>query len=223
VLHIGEQKRSGRRIAAVSAVVAVFSYLAFAFFGIALIPTPSMESTVLVGDHLLVAKFLDAPRLPLTNYRLPRIASPRRGEVVSFHPPHAAELVFMKRVVAIAGDSVEIRQGVLYVNGKAVPESYAAPHAPISVRPVTVPEGHIFVLGDNRDNSEDSRYWGTVSIDAVVGRPQLVVWSVRGKTSDWLTENGSVRPQFYWTAAQHLIASTRWARLGLYLQHFAGQ
>jgi signal peptidase I len=201
-----------------AAVFAALAYVSFALFEIALIPTGSMESTVLVGDHLLVSKVFDAARLPFTPWRLPRLNSPRRGEIISFHPPTTSESVYLKRVVAVAGDLVEIRAGVLFVNRVAVAESYAAAHGARGMNPLVVPEHHVFVLGDNRDNSEDSRAWGAVSVDSIVGRPEMVVWSVRGKPSDWLTDSGSLRRQFYWSTAQHLLASTRWSRIGLLLQ-----
>jgi signal peptidase I len=189
--------------------------LALLSFEIALVPTGSMERTVLVGDNILVFKLLDAPRIPGTSLRLPRFRSPRRGALVSFLAPGRKGSVYLKRVVGTAGDVVEFRAGRLYVNGVRANESYA----PRSTRipefgPQRLRRGELFVLGDNRDLSEDSRDFGPISTDSVVGTPLAVVWSTRARTPDLLDAGGHVRLAFYWSALLHPVASTRWSRIG---------
>jgi len=190
------------------------------------IPTSSMEGTLLVGDFLLVNKAVYGARIPLTDLRLPPFAEPERGDVVVFHPPHEPEKNYVKRVVGVTADTLEMRDKVLLRNGREVNEPYVqyvdsdgdavhpdmewqANHLIASQRrryhptrdnwgPIVVPEGYYFVLGDNRDNSEDSRYWGFVARDQVRGRPWFVYYSHVAPPSD----------------AAPWLSRVRWARLG---------
>lgn len=169
----------------------------------------------MVGDDVLVFKLLDGLHVPGTSVRLPRLRKIHRGLLVSFLAPTPARSVYLKRVVAVAGDTVEFRDGVLYVNGIKVIESYA----PRSSRlPVIAPQqlraGEIFVVGDNRDLSEDSRDFGPVSVDAVIGEPVAVLWSTSARTPDLLDSGGGIKFSFYWSALRHPVASTRWSRIG---------
>ena len=177
------------------------------------IPTSSMERTLLVGDLLLVNKAIYGAEIPLLGTRIPGWKEPVRSDVVVFNPPHDPIKNYVKRVVGVQGDTLEMRNKVLYVNGIKISEDYArhtdragadATHSnmswqrshvlvskdrtrPVDRRsyrpsrdnwgPLSVPEGSLFVLGDNRDNSEDSRYWGFVSRDAVRGQPWVVYFS----------------------------------------------
>ena len=168
------------------------------------IPTSSMEGTLLVGDFLLVNKVVYGAELPGTPIRLPALDEPHRGDVVVFTPPHEPDKNYVKRVVGEAGDTLQMQDKVLYVNGDPVAEPYArhsdvdgdavhpdmqwqSNHLIASTRryrptrdnwgPIVVPGGSYFVLGDNRDNSEDSRYWGFVPRTAIHGRPWLVYYS----------------------------------------------
>jgi signal peptidase I len=127
------------------------------------IPSESMAPTLRPGDQTLVAKLGGK--------------SPRRGELVAFHSPQNDE-VMLKRVVAVAGDTVGLEDGVLVVNGRKVREAYADPKAidSVYVGPVRVRAGTIFVLGDNRANSEDSRDFGAVRTDSIIGRAVARVW-----------------------------------------------
>ena len=198
-------------------VAAALSCLAFLLltFEIALVPTGSMEKTVLVGDNVLVFELLDGPRIPWTHLRLPRLRSPRRGELVSFLSPAPAHTVYLKRVVAVARDTVEIRDGSLFVNGAREVEPYAPRSKRVStMAPRCLRSGEIFVLGDNRDQSEDSRDFGPVPVESVIGSPLAVVWSTRARTPDLLDSRGDVRLGFYWTSLRHPFASTRWSRIG---------
>jgi signal peptidase I len=160
--------RSRRRPSGVTIGVALIALLLLVRIFVAepfKIPSESMEPTLVPGDQTLVSKLAY------------RDASPKRGDLVAFHAPRTGE-VLLKRVVAVAGDSVGIEDGLLVVNGKQIREGYADPKAIDSVYfgPVRVPAGRMFVLGDNRANSEDSREFGAVSTKRVIGRAVARVW-----------------------------------------------
>jgi signal peptidase I len=191
----------------------VVAYALSCTFEVGLVPTGSMESTVLVGDHVLLAKLAYAPNLPLLKVRLPRWKKAKRGDLVSFEHPRSG-MTYLKRVVAVGGDTVEIREHKLMVNGSEVTESYVSSSRLWRTMPVRrIAPGELFVLGDNRDNSEDSRYWGTVPESAVLGEPVMVLWSFRAPTSEWLDKAGHVRPAAYVDVTTHLFTRTRWSRV----------
>jgi signal peptidase I len=183
------------------------------------IPTGSMETTLLVGDFLLVNKAVYGAQVPGTAVRLPAFGEPDRGDVVVFTPPHEPDKNYVKRLVGLPGDTLSMRDKVLFVNGLPLAEPYARHGDPMDVHapgmrwqldhllepthrlqyrpsrdnwgPVTVPNGHVFVLGDNRDDSEDSRYWGFVEQTAIKGKPLFVYYSFNPRTlrnAPWLTE-----------------------------------
>lgn len=183
------------------------------------IPTGSMESTLLVGDFLLVNKAVYGAQVPGTGMRLPSIGEPGRGDIVVFTPPHEPDKNYVKRLVGLPGDTLRMRDKILFVNGEMVPEPYAQHVDPLDVHapgmrwqtdyipdaalrmsyrptrdswgPLVVPPGKYFVLGDNRDDSEDSRYWGFVEGAAIKGRPLFVYYSFNPRTLKavpWLTE-----------------------------------
>jgi len=177
------------------AVVAVVAFCTV--FQVVVVPTASMEQTVLIGDHLLVNR---------VSYRFQEL---RRGEVVSFHAPGKRNAIFLKRVVAVGGDRVEIRDGVVLVNGAAVSEPYAEHLAGYDERgqsSMIVPKNEMFVLGDNRDRSEDSRYFGTVPVRSMVGKPVMVLWSFAIPTEKWM------RPQQAALYLDHPLSKLRWSR-----------
>lgn len=188
-----------------------------------MVPTGSMENTVLIGDHLLLWKLPYGPDVPFTHWRLPRLGAPRTGEIVAFRSPEDADDIYLKRVIAVAGDTVEIRRGALLVNSVPVPESYARVRAnrrstwQENISPERVPSGEMFVLGDNRDDSEDSRYFGPVRADSVVGEPLLVFWSYDAPSAAWLDPNPLHQARLYASALGHVITQTRWRRTGLLL------
>ena len=153
------------------------------------IPSGSMLPTLEVGDHILVNKFAYGIRLPLVGTRLLDLGTPRRGDVVVFVYPVDPTKDFIKRVVGVAGDVIQIRSKRVYING----EVWDDPHAYFAdgganiggmprdtYGPVTVPAGHIFVMGDNRDRSYDSRFWGFVDLNEVQGKAFLIYWSWDG-------------------------------------------
>jgi signal peptidase I len=151
------------------------------------IPSESMRDTLLIGDFLFVNKFEYGPKIPFTNVRLPGLRDPRPGDVIVFQFPQDPSKDFIKRAVATGGQTVEVRNKQLYVNGKSRKEPYAI-HTDPSVRPggfdsrdnygpFTVPADELFMMGDNRDNSNDSRFWGPLKMDLVKGRAMFLYWS----------------------------------------------
>jgi signal peptidase I len=186
------------------------------------VPTGSMEGTILVGDHLFLNKLLYGPEIPLVGWRLPMLKTIHRGDIIVFRYPRNPEEAFLKRVTAIGGDRVEIRNGVVYLNSRAVIEPYALHRASTrSVRDemseVVVPDGSLFVMGDNRDNSSDSREWGFVPVRNVIGEPMFVYWSYDAPTSRWLDQNWGHEIAFYVSIAGNFFTRTRWSRTGLRL------
>lgn len=186
------------------------------------VPTASMEGTILVGDHLFMDKLLYGPEIPLVHWRLPALKTIHRGDIVVFRYPKDISETFLKRVTAVGGDRLEIKNGVLYVNSKPVQEPYAVHHAPVhspeeNWGPTVVPEGKLFVMGDNRDNSSDSRDWGFVPISNVIGEPLFVYWSYDAPTARWLDENPGHRIFFYASIAGNFFSNTRWSRTGMLL------
>jgi signal peptidase I len=186
------------------------------------IPSGSMENTLLVGDFLLVNKLVYGAEVPFTGRHLPRVEAPRRGDVVVFQWPEDRTKNFVKRLVGLPGDTLSMKGGVLYINGREQSEDYVRRTEPdldpaeadfrwqknhlvrtatAEARggyhpsrnnwgPLIVPAENYFVLGDNRDNSLDSRYWGFVPDSLVRGRPILVYYSYAPDTAHgaaWLT------------------------------------
>ena len=204
-----------------SLVVAFALFLVIRTFAVEAfrIPTGSMENTLLVGDFLLVNKAVYGAQVPGTAFHLPAFGAPERGDVVVFTPPHEPDKNYVKRLVGLPGDTLQMRNKVLYVNRDPVPEPYAQHVDPLDVAaqgmrwqldyllepaqrlgyrptrdnwgPIVVPHDRFFVLGDNRDDSEDSRYWGFIDQEAIKGKPLFVYYSFNPrtlKTLPWLTE-----------------------------------
>ena len=155
------------------------------------IPSESMLDTLLVGDYLFVNKLDYGPKVPFTDTRLPGFRTPRPGDIIVFQYPDDPRRDYIKRCVAVAGQTIEIKDKVLYVDGKKQVEPYVK-HIDPTVRPATVdprdnygpeqvPPGHLFMMGDNRDNSNDSRFWGTVDMGLVKGRAMFLYWSWDGE------------------------------------------
>jgi signal peptidase I len=157
------------------------------------IPSGSMQNTLLVGDYILVNKFIYGVKLPFTDLTIIPVKEPKRGDIIVFKFPGDPSKDFIKRVVALGGDTVEVRNKQVYVNGQiqvnthaihADPRTYSDPQIypyellkrdNMSAR--TVPKGKLFVMGDNRDESNDSRFWGFVDESAVRGEAFMIYWS----------------------------------------------
>jgi len=155
------------------------------------IPSGSMMDTLLVGDYILVNKFLYGPELPLTDHRLPGLRHPTRGDIIVFKYPQDEKRDFIKRIIGTPGDTVQVRGDQVFVNGQALVEPYvrrldgafgdrAQPTYcgyAYACEPTVVPSDSYFVMGDNRNNSQDSRYWGFVRKDKIKGKAFLIYWS----------------------------------------------
>ncbi len=170
------------------------------------IPSPSMENTLLIGDFLFVNKALYGAEIPIVNKRLPAIREPARGDVVVFDSPESPGTNVVKRIVGMPGDTLAMEDNYIYVNGKPLEEPYAnrldptvdpehpqmrawqreylvgnepGPYRPTLKNwgPIAVPADSFFVMGDNRDNSYDSRYWGFLGRDRIDGRPLFIYYS----------------------------------------------
>ena len=160
------------------------------------IPSGSMKDTLLIGDHILVNKFIYGIKNPFTGSTWISLASPERGDVIVFKYPQNPSQDFIKRVVGIAGDRIEVRDKKLFVNGEPYtvaaanfrdPEIKSSAIGPRdNFGPVVVPAHDLFVMGDNRDNSLDSRFWGFVDLKAVKGKAFMLYWS-------WDSEHFRVR------------------------------
>jgi len=210
------------------------------------IPSASMESTLLIGDHLLVNKFIVGGHGAWYEKFLPYRAL-ERGDIIVFKYPYQDHQHFVKRVIGLPGDHLKLVDQQGFVNGKLLNEPYAvhdpgAPYDPLNYNfpprgvqmfsspvqlewaheikkyvvgnEIVVPPGKYFAMGDNRDRSSDSRYWGFVDRDAIMGRPFLIYWSVDATSADYSSEST------FWTRLSgvmdtliHLPARTRWSRM----------
>jgi signal peptidase I len=215
---------------AVIVIIAVAVFLVLRTFGVEAfkIPTGSMENTLLVGDFLLVNKAIYGAEIPFTDHHMPAFRKPERGDIIVFRWPRDPSKPFVKRLIGLPGDTLAMRDGVVYLDGQQQQEPYVlrsnvnnetspeefdwqrdflVSRAEASVGyhpsrnnwgPLVVPAHEYFFLGDNRDNSYDSRYWGFVPDTMLLGRPLFVYYSYARKPTDafpWLTD-------------------IRWARIG---------
>jgi signal peptidase I len=148
------------------------------------IPSGSMQNTLLVGDFLFVNKFIYGPKIPFTDVRLPGIRDPKPGDIIVFKAPIADQKDFIKRCIAVGGQTVEVRDKQFYVDGVKLDEPYAIHADPREIGsprddfgPFKVPPGYLFMAGDNRDDSNDSRYWGPVNMNRVKGKAMFIYFS----------------------------------------------
>jgi len=209
------------------------------------IPSQSMEKTLLVGDHLLVNKFIFGGRGQWYDKLLP-YRPLERGDIIVFKFPYQDHPHFVKRVIGLPGDHLKVVDQQVYVNGKALTEPYvvhdpAAGYDPLNysfpptgnqlfvslVQPewaheihkyiqgdeLVVPPGKYFAMGDNRDHSLDSRYWGFVDREAIMGRPFLIYWSIEANSNDYGESSFVQRIVGIFDTLLHLPARTRWGRM----------
>ncbi|MGH9406596.1 MAG: signal peptidase I [Terriglobia bacterium] len=214
------------------------------------IPTGSMEDTILIGDHVFLDKLPYGPRVPYTSVRLPELKTIRPGDIVAFPYPRNPSVMYVKRVIGVGGDVIRVVDEQVYRDGKKLNEPYAvnnrpgfdawaddfppppgdidemaerwgadpdwARDLPKYVYPdgIHVPRGYLFVMGDNRDNSFDSRFWGFVPARSVVGEPLFVYWSYRAPSSEWMEESLEGRLRFDGSILKNFVRNTRWSRIG---------
>jgi len=195
-----KQKKSNLRETIEAIVVAFAIALVIRTFVIQAfkIPSGSMIPTLQIGDHLLVNKFLlgtpvDVPFTDIHLFRMPGLRKPQRGDIIVFKYPEDPTRDFIKRVIGIEGDTIESKDKTLSVNGRTVVEPYAQ-HVDSFIKPagmdkrdtfgpVTVPKDSVFVMGDNRDQSYDSRFWGFVDLSRIKGKAIIIYWSWDGDSS----------------------------------------
>jgi signal peptidase I len=198
------------------------------------IPTGSMEENLLIGDHLLVNKFVFSPTQVGIERTLLPVGTIKRRDIVVFKYPEEPDRDFIKRVIGLPGDTVELRAKKVYINGNALDEPYvhfleqpghgtdAAEVTSFDVRerygPVTVPPSQYFVMGDNRDNSQDSRYWGFLPRDYVKGKALLIYWSYESGREDYQDESPGATVKGLASVFAHFFTRTRWDRM-LHLIH----
>jgi signal peptidase I len=150
------------------------------------IPSGSMENTLLIGDHLLVNKFIYGTKIPFAEKRILKFRDPRRGDIIVFQYPENPYRDFIKRCIALPGDTLEIRNKILYVNNEPMTESYVTfrdlrilpkERSPRdNFGPIQVPADHYFMMGDNRDYSMDSRFWGFLPRKLIKGKAWVIYW-----------------------------------------------
>jgi len=200
-----------------------------------IVPTPSMDTTVRVGDHLLVDKLSYAPPDWIGRHLLP-YTEPRRGDVIVFRYPMDIQQNYVKRVMGVPGDHIRVVNKVVYLNGKPLDEPYVQhvfpglepyrdnfpsdPAGPVADRAremlahhvingeLVVPPESYFAMGDNRDNSLDSRYWGFVPRENIIGKPLVIFWSYDAPTEDWVDSGVG----HFTDLAKNFFFKTRWDR-----------
>jgi signal peptidase I len=211
----------------VGAVILALFVRAFIFQAFK-IPSASMEPNLLIGDHLLVDKMVFSPSLVGLEHWLFAKRPIRRGDVLVFKSPEDPTRDFIKRVIGLPGDTLEIQDRLVLINGKPLAEPYAHfeksstgsilddafdPENRSDYGPVTVPAAELLMLGDNRDNSRDSRWWGTLPVSQVKGRAVMVYWSYeasreefqRGASVEWVKDTASAFGRTRWSRFFHVI------------------
>ena len=194
------------------------------------IPSGSMEDTLLVGDYLLANKFvygapIDVPGTNISLFRLPAIRDPKPGDIVIFRSPVDPDRDLIKRCVATGGQTIEIVNKKLYIDGEPFPDPPQSKYADRNIYPAafnprdnfgpyTVPEGHFFMMGDNRDNSADSRYWHAASRDLIKGKAMSIYWSWAPDTSGPYYAGPSSLPKVLGAWVWRLPGRVRYGRLG---------
>jgi len=238
--HLSLGQRIQRELLSWVWVVLAFFLITGTIVQARVIPSESMENTLLVGDYLLVNKLCygGAPYNPFIPYQ--KIA---RGDIVVFHFPVDPKQHFVKRVIGVPGDRLRLVHKHVVINGIAQSEPYVRLSRPaddafrddfpqlglltseirgdwwvqlhklVEDGQLIIPAGHYFVMGDNRDNSDDSRYWGFVPEENIIGRPLLIYWSVKNGETDMAAQS-TVRDKLYQYAyaVTHLLQITRWGR-----------
>jgi signal peptidase I len=198
-----------------------------------------MDTTVRVGDHLLVDKLSYSPAGPISKHLLP-YTEPKRGDIIVFRWPIDISQNYVKRVIGVPGDHIHLQNKVVFLNGRPLTNEPYIQHSDPTPREyrdnfpkdpwtesglvsdraqkmldehlvngeVVVPPGSYFAMGDNRDNSLDSRYWGFVPRENIIGKPLLIFWSYDAPTADWVDYN----LDHFIDLAMHFFTKTRWNR-----------
>jgi signal peptidase I len=193
------------------------------------IPSGSMEDTLLVGDHLFVNRFIFGPTTGKLEQAVLPLRQPRRGDIVIFRSPERPNIDLVKRLIGLPGDTIQVVNKQLFVNGKKVEDDAYVEHKDPrtflnrpymseqqrlrdNFGPVTVPPESYFCMGDNRDMSYDSRFWGTVPAHYIKGRAFLIYWSFGGGTSDGTWRGAGAKLRELANTALGFLTKTRWTR-----------
>jgi len=176
------------------------------------IPSSSMENTLLIGDHIFVNKLVYGYHIPFMRGRVLELSKPKHGDIIVFVFPEDDSKDFIKRVIGVPGDTIEVKRKSIIRNGEVLTEDYAQyieeggqlipGQAVDDLPPLKVPPGKYFVLGDNRDRSYDSRFWGFVDTEAVIGKAMFIYFSI-----DWSRDVG-------WIEVWRWPELIRWNRIG---------
>jgi signal peptidase I len=193
------------------------------------IPTGSMENNLLIGDHLLVNKFVVGPTASAVERALLPVRPIKRGDVIVFKYPEEPSRDFIKRVIGLPGETLELRDKKVSVNGQPLDEPYVHFLEPPGISsefreitsndvrerygPVTVPPNQYFVMGDNRDNSQDSRYWGFLPRDYIKGKAVVIYWSYDAGLGDYHEESTGEALKGLGSVFVHFFTRTRWDRM----------
>jgi signal peptidase I len=186
------------------------------------VPSESMNPTILVGDHFFLDKLAFPANYPSSIQKYLPERTIHRGEIVAFWSPQNPGTRLVKRVIGLPGETLEVRNREVYINGKKLNESYVVHTDPREIDqrdnfgPMTIPVDSFFMMGDNRDNSNDSRFWGTAPRANIIGRPLFVYWSYEDQPyNQELTLGQSVEHAA--SVAAHFFTRTRWQRTGTVL------
>jgi len=186
------------------------------------IPSGSMENTLLIGDHLIMSRLGYDAGVPFTNWHVPLWRNPRRLQIVIFKPPFdLTQPDYVKRVIGLPGETVDVHEGAVWIDGRKLAEDYTVGRTeaptkfqltvPYGGLPYKIPENCYFVMGDNRENSLDSRFWGCVPRNDILGTPVIIYMSLDAPKEAW---NGDIGARFlaYANALIH-PGTVRWRRL----------
>ncbi len=186
------------------------------------IPSGSMEQNLLIGDHLLVNKFVHAPTVSELERTLLPIGDVQRGDVLVFKYPEDPTRDFIKRTIGLPGETIELRQSRVFIDGQPIEEPYLDLMRPggkvaADIRgefgPRIVPEGHLFMMGDNRGDSQDSRYWGPLPIEYVKGRAFVLYWSYESESDFYADVGFGATLRRLASGVTHFFTRTRYERL----------
>ena len=193
------------------------------------IPTGSMENNLLIGDHLLVNKFILGPTASGLERALLPMGTIHRGDILVFKFPEQPDRDFVKRIIGLPGETLELRSKKVFINGTPIDEPYVhfleqpgsrtslAEVTSLDVRenfgPVTVPADQYFAMGDNRDNSQDSRYWGFLPRDYVKGKALVIYWSYEAERGDYEETGAAEQVKGLGSVFAHFFTKTRWDRM----------
>jgi signal peptidase I len=212
--HLSRAARIKREVIAWMWVILIFMLINGTLGQARVIPSSSMEKTLLIGDHLIMSRIGYDAGIPFTSWHVPLWRNPRRQQIVIFISPNTQDPQdIIKRVIGLPGDTVDIHDGAVWINGQRLAENYTTgPTEPYQMRtPYKVPENCYFVLGDNRSNSYDSRYEGCIPRKNIIGTPVMIYMSLEASPQAW--ESGQIGQRFLAYANALLHPSTvRWKR-----------